>query len=296
MAEALPEGSADPAGRELSALLRRWWENSVREGGRKPTQAALARLIGVTQTTLSRYLSPAHPLTAPADAVRALHEAFGAPPEELEKALALARDTRSDQRPAGAGSAPVRNGWLPNGRGVRRVFLVAAVAAGVVIAVWGAGRDMLDSGRTVKPAAAPARPSATVWPLVRKGETSSLAWTVQRLLKARGRHLRTDGIFGPETRAHVIAFQKKNGLQPDGKVGKDTWRMLVLPVAPGDTGPQVEAVQDLLHRAGQPSDITGAYTAATQQMVRDFQRRRGLSATGAVDEETWLSLTGAEPA
>ncbi|MFJ8694256.1 peptidoglycan-binding domain-containing protein [Streptomyces roseolilacinus] len=72
--------------------------------------------------------------------------------------------------------------------------------------------------------------------------------------------------------------------------------MPVLPAAPGDRGPRVGAVQDLLHRAGQPADITGAYTAATQQTVRDFQRRSGLPATGAVDEETWRALVPAPPA
>ncbi|MEU2184545.1 peptidoglycan-binding domain-containing protein, partial [Streptomyces thermolilacinus] len=103
-------------------------------------------------------------------------------------------------------------------------------------------------------------------------------------------------VFGPETRAEVIAFQRRHGLQPDGRVGKHTWRMLVVPAAPGDRGPQVEAVQDLLQRAGHPADITGVYTAATRQAVRDFQQRHGLPATGAVDEETWRALTMAPPA
>ncbi|MET7854566.1 peptidoglycan-binding protein [Streptomyces avermitilis] len=295
MDETLPGGTADPTGRELSVLLRTWWENSAVEGGRKPTQAALARLIGVTQATLSRYLSTAHPLTAPADTVRALHAALGAPPEDLDKALELARGTRSDQQPAPPEATLVCNNRPLKGVVVRRVLLITALTAGVLIAAWTVGHDGADTDHTVKPAAAPARPSASAWPLVRKGETSSLAWTVQRLLKAHRHNLRADGIFGPNTRAHVIAFQRKHGLQPDGKVGKYTWRMLVLPAAPGDTGPQVEAVQDLLHRVGKPSDITGVYTAATQQMVRDFQRQQGLSATGTVDEETWRSLISAEP-
>jgi peptidoglycan hydrolase-like protein with peptidoglycan-binding domain len=183
---------------------------------------------------------------------------------------------------------------LPDGWGVRRGLVITVMMTAVLIIGWSAGRTVLETDRTVKPAAAPARPSPT-WPLVRKGETSALACTVQRLLKVHHHQVRTDGIFGPETRAQVIAFQKKHGLEPDGKVGKDTWPMLVLPASPGDTGPQVEAVQDLLHRAGQPSDITGVYTAATQQMVRDFQRRQGLPDTGAVDEKTWLSLTSTEP-
>jgi hypothetical protein len=100
MAEAPGDGTGDPLGGELSSLLRTWWENSVQAHGRKPTQDALARQIGVTQATLSRYLSPAHPLTAPADTVRALHAALGTPPEELEKALTFARGLRPEPRPA----------------------------------------------------------------------------------------------------------------------------------------------------------------------------------------------------
>ncbi|MDT9686650.1 peptidoglycan-binding protein [Streptomyces sp. TRM76323] len=315
MAEAPPNGTADGAGRELSALLRTWWEDSARTGRRKPTQASLARQVGVTQTTLSRYLNPAHPLAAPPDAVRTLHAVLGAPPDGLEAALLLARSARAVQRPAGdpdprpgglTGPRPDRHAaaepgprTAPPRRGtVRRALLVAAVTGAVLIAGWTASRAALEpgTGHGVRPAAAPPRPEAPRWPLVRKGETSSLTWTVQRLLKAHGHTLRADGVFGPETHAQVVAFQERNGLQPDGKVGRHTWRMLVLPAAPGDRGPQVEAVQDLLHRAGHPADITGAYTAATRQMVRDFQRRHGLPATGAVDEETWRSLTTAPPA
>lgn len=36
-----------------------------------------------------------------------------------------------------------------------------------------------------------------------------------------------DGVFGPETRASVIAFQKHFGLTPDGVVGQSTWNKLV---------------------------------------------------------------------
>jgi len=34
-----------------------------------------------------------------------------------------------------------------------------------------------------------------------------------------------DGIFGPQTQAAVIAFQRDNGLVPDGIVGPATWRV-----------------------------------------------------------------------
>jgi hypothetical protein len=36
-----------------------------------------------------------------------------------------------------------------------------------------------------------------------------------------------DGIFGPNTQAHVIAWQKKNGLVADGVVGPKTWAKMI---------------------------------------------------------------------
>jgi peptidoglycan hydrolase-like protein with peptidoglycan-binding domain len=35
-----------------------------------------------------------------------------------------------------------------------------------------------------------------------------------------------DGIFGPETKKHVMAFQEKHGLKVDGSVGARTWAKL----------------------------------------------------------------------
>jgi len=50
---------------------------------------------------------------------------------------------------------------------------------------------------------------------------------VQELLNKHGYKLAVDGIYGPKTRAAVIDFQKKNGLDADGLVGPITWNALV---------------------------------------------------------------------
>jgi hypothetical protein len=50
--------------------------------------------------------------------------------------------------------------------------------------------------------------------------------TVQHRLLVRSKNITVDGIFGPETRQVVMAFQQQNGLTPDGIVGPLTYAAL----------------------------------------------------------------------
>ncbi|MER6735991.1 peptidoglycan-binding protein [Streptomyces puniciscabiei] len=302
MAEAQwQRGSAEsPAGAELSARLRRWWEAAGRErDGKPPAQESLARRVGVAQTTLSRYLNPAHRSTAPVEVVRKLHAALNAPQSELGPALELARaaaDTAITAPPAGQEPSPRRvRRWT----GATRAAVCALAAVGLFWTGWEGARLFPPQARR-SAAAVSSAPSATPiaradWPTVRPGDRGSLVWTVQRLLKARRQPVRLTGIFDTETKSRVVAFQHDSGLQPDGLVGARTWSMLVMATSPGDTGPQVEAVQNLLARAGWPADITGHFTTATHQSLLGFQREHGLPATGTADAATWLALSTAEP-
>ncbi|MFG2333967.1 peptidoglycan-binding protein [Streptomyces sp. NPDC048604] len=300
LVEPRPHRTAGGTGQELALLLRAWWEASADEAGRKPTQESLARKVGVNQTTLSRYFNPLHPSTAPKDVVHALHAVLTAPPDDLPRALALTEAAPGEAAPLAAADATdtarptAPSPWTPPG--VWRTALTVTATVSIAIASWSVlthNPPATHTDRSVTAAAGPA--AASRWPLVRAGERSSLTWTIQRLLKADGHRLDADGIFGPETRARVIAFQRTRGLQPDGKVGERTWPMLVRTVASGDKGHAVEAVQDLLAQAGLPADITGVYTTATFRAVTDFQTRHGLKPTGTVDTTTWLALTAAVP-
>jgi cell wall-associated NlpC family hydrolase len=68
---------------------------------------------------------------------------------------------------------------------------------------------------------------------VRMGSRGAVVADLQRLLSVS-----PDGVFGPRTRAAVLAFQRSKGLVPDGIVGAKTWgalrggRVSPLPVAP----------------------------------------------------------------
>ena len=65
-------------------------------------------------------------------------------------------------------------------------------------------------------------------PTLRKGATGNITKLLQEKLVSLGYNTNgVDGIFGSGTKAAVIAFQKSNGLIPDGIVGNNTWRKIL---------------------------------------------------------------------
>ena len=65
-------------------------------------------------------------------------------------------------------------------------------------------------------------------PVVKKGASGNITKLIQERLNALGFSCgSTDGIFGSGTKAAVIRFQAKHGLDADGVVGKNTWRKLL---------------------------------------------------------------------
>lgn len=66
-------------------------------------------------------------------------------------------------------------------------------------------------------------PPPMVRPALEQGATGPAVVDLQRALG-----LKTDGIFGPKTRAAVAAFQKARQLLPDGVVSRMTWAALGL--------------------------------------------------------------------
>lgn len=128
-----------------------------------------------------------------------------------------------------------------------------------------------------------------------------------------------DGIFGQNTMAAIMAFQRAFGLPATGVVNQATWDRLVeeytresilqYPVEPlqiilnprqviqpGEANQHVYLVQSMLQAlsrayGGLPQvSLTGAMDGPTVAAVRRFQNLSGLRATGAVDRETWKNL------
>lgn len=67
----------------------------------------------------------------------------------------------------------------------------------------------------------------TAEPALHNGSQGEKVWKLQERLQALGYYTdAVDGQFGQGTKDAVIAFQKKNGLDPDGYAGEETQRVL----------------------------------------------------------------------
>ena len=79
-----------------------------------------------------------------------------------------------------------------------------------------------DTVRAVQPEA-----QVTAEPPLRNGSQGEKVWKLQERLTNLGYYSgNLDGQFGQGTRDAVIAFQKKNGLDPDGYAGEETQKIL----------------------------------------------------------------------
>ena len=62
--------------------------------------------------------------------------------------------------------------------------------------------------------------------ILTKGSRGEIVRNLQKSLCAAGFNVIQDGVFGQITMEAVMAFQKANGLKPDGIVGAKTWEKL----------------------------------------------------------------------
>jgi peptidoglycan hydrolase-like protein with peptidoglycan-binding domain len=134
------------------------------------------------------------------------------------------------------------------------------------------------------------------WPLVKQGDRRFPVRSLQHLLRARGRPVDVDGIFGPRTKAAVQDLQRSEGLASDGIVGPRTWPKLVVQVKRGSKGDAVRAVQEVMkfhdqsNGEGAPIHVDGMFGPRTDKWVRGFQKAVGTASDGIVGPITWRAL------
>lgn len=178
------------------------------------------------------------------------------------------------------------------------------------------GNNPIDAGSSITPSPAPVDESAPTRTL-RPGMSGNDVKSVQSRLDKLGYYSGSlDGIYGSGTVAAVQAFQARNGLNADGKVGANTVKILysssaiaadssvVTPTpAPsygivptrtlrdGSTGEDVKSVQTRLMTLGYyTGSVDGNYGSSTVAAVAAFQLRNNLSADGVAGSRTYKKL------
>ncbi len=140
--------------------------------------------------------------------------------------------------------------------------------------------------------------------LVRQGASGPAVLEIQKLLGV-GPSGQT-GQFDAATADAIKRFQRANRLSPDGVVGPATMSALLrsgvqrsvdqgVIFEEGATGPGVLALQQALGMGA--GGQTGEFGPTTAQMVRSFQTKNNIQATGKVGPTTWeaLKVGGAMP-
>jgi len=156
------------------------------------------------------------------------------------------------------------------------------------------------------PSMAPVVPVVSLlehWPVLRQGPNSLFppaeVRSLQYLLRARGAGIAVDGVFGSGTKAAVVAFQRSRHLRVDGVVGPQTWTSLIITVGLGSRGDAVRAVQDQINfrnnRNGHTLAVDGIFGPATRAWVMSFQKVlardiAGMAVDGVVGPLTWPPL------
>ena len=133
------------------------------------------------------------------------------------------------------------------------------------------------------------------------GEKSEVVLACQERLKELGYLTTTpDGAYGEDTAVAVKQFQARNDQVVDGYLGPSTRIALNSPSARanglmlGEQGDSVTRVQQLLNKHGYlvSGNVTGYYGEATENAVKNFQSRNGLTSDGLVGIQTMAKLTG----
>ena len=155
----------------------------------------------------------------------------------------------------------------------RSLLVVTAVGLSGALALVGADGALAYSASTT-----------ASYPVQREGSRGTAVRVIQGVVGSG-----VDGVFGPNTRSKVVAFQRGEGLAADGIVGANTWGAMLSTVRQGSTGATVKGLQAGLGGLA----VDGIFGSGTNAKVRSFQSSRGLAVDGIAGPATWGALVGA---
>ncbi len=176
---------------------------------------------------------------------------------------------------------------LPASRKVGFAIAASAVLAPLAQQTAASAQETTASTTTTTTATA-----STSGGLLRQGSSGP---EVSRIQSQLG--ISADGVFGPATKAAVIAYQQKMGLLVDGIVGPQTRGALGGNTTSGTSGastndsgpkPSQSVTVAVQQKLGLSAD--GAYGPQTRSAVKAFQARNGLEADGIVGPATMAKL------
>lgn len=139
--------------------------------------------------------------------------------------------------------------------------------------------------------------SSTGYTTLRKGDSGDAVKKLQKALKDKGCYSgATDGSYGSDTVAAVMAFQSLHNLTVDGVAGPATQRVLYntsgssityTSLSEGMSGEAVRTLQYTLYELGYyTGSVDGNYGAATSDAVRAFQYNNDLTPDGKAGNKT----------
>ena len=146
---------------------------------------------------------------------------------------------------------------------------------------------------------------------LKKGSTGTAVRNLQYVLYELGYYDgKINGQYGDTTADAVRAFQINNDITPvDGVAGPKTLKVIYSNSAMGATavdgkfdtlsrgskGTPVVELQETLYKLGYLSEVTGEFDSATEEAVKNCQRRNGMSATGKATQDFQRLLYYGEP-
>jgi peptidoglycan hydrolase-like protein with peptidoglycan-binding domain len=298
VAAAAPAKSAAAPGSAQSSASRAWEDGRLlRVGSRGPAVAAVQRALGVRadgvfgkQTRRAvRAFQARHKL-----------EVDGVVGQQTRAALAESeRSTRDGLLRVGSRGAAVTA--VQRALGIRADGVFGKQTRRAVRAFQ--ARHKLEVDGIVGPQTLSALSSAKAASSGRAARDGLLRFrsrgpAVAAVQRALG--IRADGIFGPQTRRAVRAFQARHKLEVDGIVGPQT-RAALFSATPASSrarardgmlrfGSRGAAVAAIQRKLGIPAD--GIFGRQTRRAVRAFQARNGLEVDGVVGPQTRAALAG----